>query len=81
VTVQHDGQGFRRSSFCGSGACVEVDRNRGGMVAVRDSKNPGQPALVFTPEEWVEFIRGAKAGEFDLAIGMTTAADTVRLRI
>ena len=58
-----------------------MDRNRGGMVAVRDSKNPGHPPLFFTPEEWVEFIRGAKAGEFDLAIGATVAADTVRLRV
>jgi hypothetical protein len=37
-----------------------------GAVAVRDSKQPGGPILVFTPEEWDAFVAGAKDGEFDL---------------
>jgi hypothetical protein len=43
----------------GNGQCVEVahlDR----IVAVRDSKNPGGPKLVFTRHEWASFIRGLK---------------------
>jgi hypothetical protein len=39
----------------------------GGAIAVRDSKNPVGPALIFTPDEWDAFVGGAKDGEFDLA--------------
>ncbi len=35
-------------------------------VAVRDSKNPAGPALIFTAAEWDAFVGGAKGGEFDL---------------
>jgi hypothetical protein len=50
----------------GQGQCVEVAGNLPGVIAVRDSKSPNGPALVFTPEEWRAFIEGAKGGEFDL---------------
>lgn len=45
--------------------CVEV-AFVDGAVAVRDSKQPDGPVLVFTPEEWDAFVDGAKDGEFDL---------------
>lgn len=45
--------------------CVEV-AFIGGAIAVRDSKNPTAPALIFTPGEWDAFVGGAKDGEFDL---------------
>lgn len=35
-------------------------------VAVRDSKDPSGPALVFTPEEWHTFLDGARKGQFRL---------------
>jgi len=35
-------------------------------IAVRDSKNPDGPALIFTSAEWDAFVGGAKDGEFDL---------------
>lgn len=35
-------------------------------IAVRDSKNPAGPALIFTPDEWDAFVGGTKLGEFDL---------------
>jgi Domain of unknown function (DUF397) len=38
-----------------------------GAVAVRDSKQPDGPVLVFTPDEWDAFVGGAKDGEFDLS--------------
>jgi hypothetical protein len=44
--------------------CVEVAFVNG-AVAVRDSKDPTGPVLVFTPGEWDAFVGGAKAGEFD----------------
>jgi hypothetical protein len=45
--------------------CVEV-ATVGGTVAVRDSKNPHGPALMFSREAWQAFLAGAVAGEFDL---------------
>ncbi len=49
----------------GQGQCVEVAETYD-RVAVRDSKDPDGPVLVFTPVEWRAFIEGAKAGEFDV---------------
>jgi hypothetical protein len=37
-----------------------------GQVGVRDSKDRQGPMLVFTANEWVSFIEGARDGEFDL---------------
>lgn len=57
-----------KSSLSGGGNnCVEVARNLPDVVAVRDSKEPQGPALVFTKAEWAAFLEGAKGGEFDLA--------------
>ena len=58
---------WRKSSRSGSsGNCVEVADNLPEVVAVRDSKNPGGPALTFNPAVWQAFVEGAKAGEFDI---------------
>jgi Domain of unknown function (DUF397) len=58
---------WRKSSFSSSngGNCVEVAMNLPGIIAVRDSKNPDGPALLFTPDEWRAFITGVQASEFD----------------
>jgi hypothetical protein len=45
--------------------CVEVAFVDGG-VAVRDSKDPTGPVLIFTAPEWDAFVAGTKDGEFDL---------------
>jgi hypothetical protein len=45
--------------------CVEV-AFVDNAIAVRDSKNPTGPALIFTAGEWDAFVGGAKDGEFDL---------------
>jgi uncharacterized protein DUF397 len=45
-----------RSSDTG-GHCVEVASNLPGAVAVRDSKNPDGPALIFRPDQWSIFLR------------------------
>ncbi|GAA2195109.1 DUF397 domain-containing protein [Micromonospora lupini] len=39
------------------GACVEVADNLSGLVAVRDSKDPTGPVLVFAPDAWRAFVR------------------------
>jgi Domain of unknown function (DUF397) len=59
---------WRKSSYSGSngGGCVEVADNLPGIVAVRDSKDPDGPKLVFSPDEWQAFTAGVRSGEFDL---------------
>ncbi|MEV7787626.1 DUF397 domain-containing protein [Streptomyces sp. NPDC088106] len=48
------------------GNCVEVALLTGGDVAVRNSRDPHGPALVYTQAEIAAFIAGVKDGEFDL---------------
>ena len=54
----------RRSGPQG-GNCVEVARLADGQVAVRNSRQPAGPALVYTRAEIAAFLARAKAGEFD----------------
>lgn len=54
---------WRRSSFCGTGACVEVAKTNQNFL-VRDSKDPNSPVLTFTPDEWTAFVSGVTAGDF-----------------
>jgi Domain of unknown function (DUF397) len=58
---------WRKSSVSGPNCdnCVEV-AFVDGAIAVRDSKNPQGPALIFTQAEWDAFVGGAKDGEFDV---------------
>ncbi len=60
---------WRKSSYSGSngGGCVEIAQIPDTAVAVRDSKDPGGPRLIFAPDMWRAFVTGAKAGEFDLS--------------
>lgn len=54
---------WRKSTRSGDGNCVEVaDVTEG--TAVRDSKDPTGPVLVFTGAEWAAFVAGVKDGEF-----------------
>jgi len=48
-----------------NGACVEVAVLSDGEIAVRNSRFPGGPALVYTRAEIAAFLAGAKDGEFD----------------
>lgn len=57
---------WRKSRYSNSqGTCVELAGLPGGAVALRSSRHPGGPALVFSSAEIDAFIRGAKDGEFD----------------
>ncbi len=47
------------------GNCVEVAKLQGGGVAVRNSRHPEGPALVFTHSEFEAFLLGATDGDFD----------------
>ncbi|NDU72067.1 DUF397 domain-containing protein [Actinomadura sp. DSM 109109] len=55
----------RRSTDTG-GACVEVADVVSG-VAVRDSKDPDGPMLVFGPAAWEAFASRVKGGRLDLS--------------
>ncbi|GAA4206125.1 hypothetical protein GCM10022252_67770 [Streptosporangium oxazolinicum] len=53
------------SSLSGSnGQCVQI-AFLGKRVAVRDSKDPDGPTLVFTSGEWRAFAGGVRLGEFE----------------
>ena len=67
MRVNLEGAQWRGSagSEAGSDNRVEVAFVDGG-IAVRDSRQPDGPVLLFTPAEWDAFVEGAKDGEFDL---------------
>ena len=48
-----------------SGSCVEVAELPGGAIAVRNSRHPSGPALIYTRAEITAFLTGVKNGEFD----------------
>ena len=64
------GAGWRKSSASNSqGACVELARLGSGEFAVRNSRNPDGPALIYTRAEIEALISGVKSGEFDDLLG------------
>ncbi|MGC9666948.1 DUF397 domain-containing protein [Planosporangium sp. 12N6] len=67
LRVDLDGARWRRSNRSGASSdnCVEV-AFVDGAIAVRDSRHPDGPVLLFTQSEWDAFVGGAKDGEFDL---------------
>jgi hypothetical protein len=57
---------WRKSRHSGQlGNCVETTALDSGDVAVRNSRHPSGPALIFTRDEMAAFLAGAKDGEFD----------------
>jgi Domain of unknown function (DUF397) len=49
-----------------SGNCVELAKLPGGAeFAVRNSRDPDGPALIYTAAEIAAFVEGAKDGDFD----------------
>jgi hypothetical protein len=49
-----------------SGNCVEMaELPNGGGIAVRNSRDPEGPALIYTLDEIAAFIDGARDGDFD----------------
>ncbi|MEV6051914.1 DUF397 domain-containing protein [Streptomyces sp. NPDC052107] len=59
-TDLHDVRWLRSSYSTGANNCVETARPRSGpgagLLAVRDSKNPAGPALLFSAESWAGFL-------------------------
>ena len=55
---------WRKSSYSGGngGDCVEVARTLPAAIAVRDSKDPEGPKLVFTPQDWAACTEAGRTG-------------------
>ncbi|GHB58364.1 transcriptional regulator [Streptomyces cirratus] len=59
----------KSSASVGNGNCVEVAALADGTVAMRNSRFPDGPALIFTAGEIEAFVDGAKRAEFDQLTG------------
>lgn len=53
---------WRKSTYSNGqgGACIEVGVVHAALVAVRDSKNPGQALLAFPLSAWETFVAGLR---------------------
>jgi hypothetical protein len=61
-----DGAAWRKSQRSNSqGACVELAPIGAGIVAVRNSRDPQGPALIYRREAIAALIEGLRAGDFD----------------
>jgi hypothetical protein len=60
-------QKSRRSGSLGN--CDEMARLPSGEIALRNSRDPDGPALIYTRAEIEALIRGVKEGDFDNLIG------------
>jgi hypothetical protein len=47
---------FKSSYSSGNGQCTTCARHPSGGMAVKDSKHPGGPVLLFTASQWHAFI-------------------------
>jgi hypothetical protein len=57
---------WRKSKHSGCvGNCVEVAALNTGGFAIRNSRQPSGPALIFSRDEMAAFVAGAKAGKFE----------------
>lgn len=65
ATDLHDANWRKSHRSNSQGDCVELADLPGGMIAVRNSRHPGGPALIYTRAEIDAFIRGAQDGDFD----------------
>jgi predicted secreted Zn-dependent protease len=55
---------WRKSSYSSASGCVEVT-GADSQVAIRHSKDPEGPILIFTAVQWQAFLDGVRQGEFD----------------
>lgn len=64
------GAAWRKSSYSGAvGNCVEVAPLPTGETAVRNSRDPHGPALVWAPAGISALVSGIRSGEFDGVAG------------
>ncbi len=57
---------WQKSHYSNSqGTCVEMALLPGGDIAVRNSRDPNGPTLIYTKAEIQALLQGAKDGDFD----------------
>lgn len=56
---------WRTSSYCASNTCVQIGSLDGDWVGIRDSKIECSTILSYSRDEFRDFVKGVKAGEFD----------------
>jgi Domain of unknown function (DUF397) len=56
---------FKSSRSSANGQCAMCAWLPGGGMAVKDSKHPDGPALLFSAEQWRTFTKRVKLGEFE----------------
>lgn len=58
---------WRKASLsAANGGCVEIAANLPAVIAVRDSKRPGEGAHVVDRRAFATFLADARAGRYDL---------------
>lgn len=65
VTAMGLNEDWRKSTRSQLANCVQV-RIINGVVETRNSNDPDGPTVSYTPEEWLAFLDGVRAGEFNL---------------
>lgn len=55
---------WKKSSFCDSGACVEIKFDEGDVL-LRSSDDPYDTTVRFTQAEWSAFLDGVHNMEFE----------------
>ncbi|MFJ7281048.1 DUF397 domain-containing protein [Kitasatospora sp. NPDC098663] len=74
-TIEAKGPWQKASRSVSSGSCVELRALDNGAVAMRNSRHPQGPALLFTRAEIAALLDGVRSGEFDhLAVGSSVDA-------
>jgi NADH:ubiquinone oxidoreductase subunit len=68
ATDLHDVSWQKSHRSNSQGNCVELAQLPDGSVAVRNSRHPAGPALLYTKAEIQALILGAEAGDFDSLI-------------
>ncbi len=48
-----------------NGACIELAPAPNGDIAIRNSRDPYGPVLVYNQTEWHAFLEGVRDGEFN----------------
>jgi hypothetical protein len=79
MNVDPEGATWRKSTYSnGSGGnCVEVADLPNGR-AVRDSKHPQGPILVFATDQWHAFVQGIKAGSLRAGLPIAGSDEPAR---
>ncbi|MFI5838677.1 DUF397 domain-containing protein [Catenuloplanes sp. NPDC051500] len=54
--------GWRKSTFCGSGACVEIATDSAHRY-MRDAKEINSPILAFSNTAWASFVSSVKSDQ------------------